>query len=49
MTAIWMGLETVQGAERAKRMVVTGDRKLAAGMQGWLGLSRFAPVQKKAG
>ena len=49
MTAIWMGLETVQGAERAKRMMVTGDRKLAAGMQAWLGLSRFAPVQKKAG
>jgi DNA-binding HxlR family transcriptional regulator len=49
MTAIWMGLETVPSAERAKRMVVTGDRKLAAGMQSWLGLSRFAPVQKKAG
>lgn len=42
MTAIWMAVETVRSALTAQRMIVTGDRALAANMQAWLGLSRFA-------
>jgi len=48
MTAIWMGLDTVRSAQGSQRMVLTGDRKLAADMQTWLGLSPFAKVQKLA-
>jgi DNA-binding HxlR family transcriptional regulator len=46
MTAIWMGYETVKSAQKAGRMTLTGDRKLAAAMQGWLGLSPFAKEKK---
>jgi DNA-binding HxlR family transcriptional regulator len=49
MTAIWMGFETVPNAQRKKLLTLTGDRKLAAAMPHWLGLSPFAKVQKKAG
>jgi DNA-binding HxlR family transcriptional regulator len=42
MTAIWMGADTVRNAVRAQRLLLTGDRKLAAAMQTWLGLSPFA-------
>ena len=42
MTAIWMGLETVRKAVGDGRLVLTGDRKLAADIQIWLGLSVFA-------
>ena len=42
MTAIWMGLDTVRKALAAKRLMLTGDRKLGASMQTWLGLSPFA-------
>lgn len=42
MTAIWMGMDSVSAAQRQKRLALTGDRKLAAGMQTWLGLSKFA-------
>jgi DNA-binding HxlR family transcriptional regulator len=42
MTAIWMGLDTVRQALGAHRLQLTGDRKLASSMQGWLGLSPFA-------
>ena len=42
MTAIWMGLETVRQAVAARRLKITGDRKLAADIQTWLGLSPFA-------
>ena len=42
MTAIWMGLETVRQAAAARRLKITGDRKLAADIQTWLGLSPFA-------
>jgi len=48
MTAIWMGLETVRNAVRAQRLLLTGDRKLAAAMQTWLGLSPFAKDRKLA-
>jgi hypothetical protein len=46
MTAIWMGLDTVRAAVRDERMKLTGDRKLAADMQTWLGLSPFAKEKK---
>src|SRR3954454_9262189 len=44
MTAIWMGLEldTVRKSQAETRMTLNGDRRLAADMQSWLGLSRFA-------
>jgi DNA-binding HxlR family transcriptional regulator len=46
MTAIWMGLTTVREALAANKMMLTGDRQLAAEIQTWLGLSPFA-VEKK--
>ncbi|MCE9524049.1 MAG: helix-turn-helix transcriptional regulator [Alphaproteobacteria bacterium] len=46
MTAIWMGFETVRAAVRDERVKLTGDRKLAADMQTWLGLSPFAKEKK---
>jgi DNA-binding HxlR family transcriptional regulator len=49
MTAIWMGLDSVAAAQRQGRMALTGDRKLAAGMQAWLGLSPFAKEKKLVG
>jgi len=48
MTAIWMGLDTVRGALRDDRMLLTGDDALATQMQSWLGLSPFAKEQKRA-
>jgi DNA-binding HxlR family transcriptional regulator len=48
MTAIWMGLDTVRAATGAGRMLLTGDRDLAAAMQTWLGLSPFAVERKLA-
>ncbi len=49
MAAIWMGLDSVAAAKATGRMALTGDRKLAAGMQTWLGLSHFAKEKKLAG
>jgi DNA-binding HxlR family transcriptional regulator len=49
MTAIWMGLDNVRNAQRGQRLMLTGDRRLAADMQEWLGLSHFAKEQKLAG
>jgi len=46
MTAIWMGLDSVRRAVADERMVLTGDRKLAANMHSWLGLSPFAKERK---
>jgi DNA-binding HxlR family transcriptional regulator len=48
MTAIWLGLDTVRAAVASQRMILTGNRKLAASMQTWLGLSPFAKEQKLA-
>ena len=48
MTAIWMGYDTVRGAVGAQRMLLTGDRSLAASMQTWLALSPFARERKLA-
>lgn len=48
MTAIWMGLDTVRAAVAGKRMILTGDRRIASAMQTWLGLSPFAREKKLA-
>ncbi len=48
MTAIWMGEENVRKALGAKRLHLTGDRKLAADIQTWLGLSPFTRTRAKA-
>ncbi len=48
MTAIWMGLDTVRAALANRRMILTGNRRLATAMQTWLGLSPFAKEQKLA-
>lgn len=45
MTAIWMGLTTVE--RERQRITLTGDRKIAATMPTWLGLSPFAVEQKR--
>jgi DNA-binding HxlR family transcriptional regulator len=42
MTAIWMGMTTVQAELDAGRMELSGDKMLARSMQQWLGLSPFA-------
>lgn len=49
MTAIWMGHDTVRAAVAARRLVLTGDRKLASNMQAWLGLSPFARERSMVG
>ncbi len=49
MTAIWMGLDTVETATRDGRLELTGSREIAARMQEWLGLSPFAHEQRMAG
>jgi DNA-binding HxlR family transcriptional regulator len=48
MTAIWMGMDSVRDAQRGERMMLTGNRQLAADMQAWLGLSPFAKQLKLA-
>jgi len=48
MTSIWMGMDSVRNAVRSERMMLTGDRRLAADMQAWLGLSPFAKERKLA-
>lgn len=49
MTAIWMGHETVRRALDEDRLLLTGDRQLAADMQTWLGLSPFAKTPSMVG
>jgi DNA-binding HxlR family transcriptional regulator len=45
MTSIWMGITTV--AKEIGKFIFTGDRKMAATMQDWLGLSPFATEPKR--
>jgi DNA-binding HxlR family transcriptional regulator len=47
MTAVWMGLSTVQAEVAAGRLEVTGDRTIARTMQQWLGLSPFAKERNR--
>ena len=46
MTSIWMGLATVR--EVRDRIAFDGDRRTAASMQDWLGLSPFAAAARVA-
>jgi len=48
MTAIWMGLATVEEEVRAGRLQLSGDGGLRRAMQRWLGLSVFARERKLA-
>lgn len=45
MTAIWMGLTTVE--KEGKKVALTGARDIASKMQTWLGLSPFAVEPKR--
>ena len=49
MTAIWMGLDTVEKAVKEDRLELTGTRAIAARMQEWLGLSPFAQEERMVG
>ncbi|CCF18580.1 conserved protein of unknown function [Pseudorhizobium banfieldiae] len=46
MTAVWMGLTTVREELKAGRLEVDGDPALIRNLPEWLGLSKFAPVQR---
>ena len=48
MTAIWMGIATVQAELDAGRLELSGDVNLARSMQHWLGLSPFAKEKRRA-
>ena len=48
MTAIWMGLDDIRSALRSERLMLTGDRQLAASVEAWFGLSTFAKERKLA-
>jgi DNA-binding HxlR family transcriptional regulator len=45
MTAVWMGYETFRRAVDARKVLLTGDRKLASSMHQWLGLSPLAKIK----
>lgn len=47
MTAIWMGIMSIQQAVRDNRLQLTGDRELTSRIGDWLGLSPFAGEQKR--
>jgi DNA-binding HxlR family transcriptional regulator len=46
MTEIWMGYTAIAQAKANEKLVVTGSRELEANLQAWLGLSRFARLEK---
>lgn len=47
MTAIWMGITTVEKETASEKVALTGSRDLASRMQAWLGLSPFAVEPKR--
>ena len=47
MTAIWMGLSTVQKEVEAKAIELIGGKEVAQSMQQWLGLSPFAKEKNR--
>ncbi len=49
MTAIWMGMDTVQNAENEGRITLSGTREIVTKMQEWLGLSPFSGGERMAG
>ena len=48
LTAIWMGLSTVQKEANAGHLELIGDKALAQTMEQWLGLSIFASEKPRA-
>ena len=46
MTEIWMGYTTTARAKEARKLTITGNRKLEAALGSWLSLSPFAKVKK---
>jgi hypothetical protein len=46
MTEIWMGYTTVRRAKDERRLSITGDRQLEAGLGSWLSLSPLAKINK---
>lgn len=47
MTAIWMGIMTVEEALSSEKLRLMGSPELRSTMQKWLGLSVFADVDKR--
>ena len=47
MTAVWMGLSTMQKEIDAGQIELIGDKDIAQSMQLWLGLSPFAKEKKR--
>jgi len=47
MTAVWMGLSTVQKEMSAGQVELIGDKDIAQSMQQWLGLSPFAKEKNR--
>lgn len=48
MTAVWMGLSTLQKEVDAGQIELIGDRAIADSMKHWLGLSPFANEKSRA-
>ena len=48
MTAVWMGLTTMQKEIETQEIELIGDPAIAQSMQQWLGLSPFAKEKKRA-
>lgn len=47
MTAVWMGITTVQKEVEARELDLQGDTAIASAMQEWLGLSPFAKEKSR--
>ena len=47
MTAVWMGISTVQKEIDAGQIELIGDKDLAQSMQQWLGFSPFAKEKNR--
>jgi DNA-binding HxlR family transcriptional regulator len=47
MTAIWMGIARLQQEVSEGRIALDGDKRLARSMHSWLGLSVFAPGERR--
>ena len=47
MTEIWMGYTTLARAQEKDKLLITGNRALAESLNAWLGLSRFAKIERR--
>ncbi len=47
MTAVWMGVSTLNAEIEAGNIVLTGDKAVARSMHAWLGLSPFAAEKSR--